>query len=63
MRPGRDVGTWALDRGAGATRQMFEDRFGAANGTVGEFAAGAAAHVRLVDLTELLPELAASGIR
>jgi hypothetical protein len=55
--------SWALDRGPESTRRMFEQRFGPLSLPVAEFTAGLASHVHLIDLTELLPEVAAAERR
>lgn len=57
LRNSKSKVSWALDRGAGSTRALFERRFGAPEMSVAEFVAGPAARVRLVDIASLLPEL------
>lgn len=50
--------SWGLDKSP-STQALFAARFGALSTPIGQFTAEAAAHVRLVDLAELLPEVAA----
>jgi hypothetical protein len=47
---------WALDR-APSTRAIFEERFGSLTMPICQFTAGPGAHVELIDLLPLLPEL------
>ncbi|MCZ0732577.1 hypothetical protein, partial [Mycolicibacterium iranicum] len=49
--------SWALGRSAPSTRERFASRFDPAM-TIAEFTAGPAAHVDVIDLGQLLAELA-----
>lgn len=57
LRSSRSTAAWALDRSP-ATRDLFTERFGPLSMTIADFTYGPAAHVRIVDLTTLLPGLA-----
>lgn len=47
---------WALNRMAEQTRLVFEARFGSTEIRIPDFVNGPAAHVRVVDLEQVLPE-------
>jgi hypothetical protein len=55
----RSTARWALNRGADSTRELYLARFGDLDLPVREFAAGPAAHVRLIDLVNVLPAVGA----
>lgn len=57
LRESASPALWGLDR-ATSTRAMFEQRFGPLTMSIRQFTAGPGAHVELVDLAPLLPELA-----
>jgi hypothetical protein len=59
LRSSRSSATWALNRGADSARLLYLERFGNLDLPVREFTAGPASHVRLVDLAEILPPIAA----
>ncbi len=59
LRTSRSTASWALDKSQ-PTRLLFEQRFGPLTTPIADFTAGPAAHVQMVDLTELLPEVAAA---
>lgn len=48
---------WALNRMADKTKRMFEDRFGSMLVPIPTFVNGPAAHVRIIDLEQVVPEL------
>lgn len=48
---------WALERSSGSLRARFNEQFGNSPLSIKDFTAGPAAHVKLRDLTELLPTL------
>ncbi len=52
---------WALNRMADKTRTLFEDRFGSAEVPIPSFVNGPAAHVRVIDLEQELPQLFGAG--
>lgn len=56
LRGSTSSAQWGLDR-ATTTRAMFEKRFGPLTMPISQFTAGPGAHVELVDLAPLLPEL------
>jgi hypothetical protein len=58
LRTSSAAASWGLDKSM-PTRALFEQRFGALTTPIGEFTGGAAAHVHLLDLADLLPEVAA----
>lgn len=58
LRNSSSPASWALDR-ATSTRLLFEQQFGPLTTTVAEFTAGPGGRVKLVDLVDLLPALAA----
>lgn len=49
---------WGLDNSP-STQVLFAERFGSLTTPIGQFTEEAAAHVRLIDLAEVLPEVAA----
>lgn len=49
--------SWGLDR-ATTTRALFQERFRPLTTSIRDFTAGPGSHVELVDLLQLLPELA-----
>jgi hypothetical protein len=55
LRTSRSSAAWAMNRGSETTRALFEERFGSPDMTIRDFVAGPAAHVRLIDITEILP--------
>jgi hypothetical protein len=55
----RSTARWALNRGADSTRELYVARFGDLDLPVREFTAGPAAHVRLIDLADVLPAVGA----
>ena len=57
LRSSRSPASWALDR-VPATRVLFTQRFGPLSMSIADFTNGPAAHVRIVDLMTLLPEIA-----
>lgn len=52
--------SWALNRQAEKSRQLFEERFGSVDIPIPEFTRGPAAHVKIVDLEQRLPVLSAA---
>jgi hypothetical protein len=52
--------SWALNRQADKSRQLYEQRFGAVDIPIPEFTRGPAAHVRIVDLEQRLPAITAA---
>lgn len=52
--------SWALNRQAEKSRQLFEERFGSVDIPIPEFTRGPAAHVKIVDLERRLPVLSAA---
>jgi len=60
LRGSRSTAAWGLNRGADSTRQLFLDRFGSLAMPIREFTAGPAAHVHLVDLGDLIPQVRAA---
>ncbi|UOY01648.1 hypothetical protein [Blastococcus sp. PRF04-17] len=59
LRTSKSTASWALDKSQ-PTRQLFEQRFGPLAMSIADFTTGPAAHVDILDLTELLPEVAAA---
>lgn len=57
LRTSKSTASWALDKSQ-PTRTLFEQRFGQLGMRIAEFTTGPAAHVRIVDIAELLPEVA-----
>jgi hypothetical protein len=57
LRESTSPASWGLD-GAPSTRAVFQQRFGQLTIRIRDFTAGRGAHVELVDLLPLLPELA-----
>jgi hypothetical protein len=53
----RSTAGWALNRIADNTRDLFEARFGSIDISIPSFVEGAAAHVEIVDLELVLPDL------
>lgn len=49
--------SWALNRQAEKSRQLFEDRFGSVEVPISAFTTGPAAHVAIIDLEDQLPVL------
>jgi hypothetical protein len=49
--------SWALNRQAEKTRELYEDRFGATDIPIPRFTGGPAAHVQLIDLGTVIPSL------
>lgn len=56
LRTSRSTAQWALDRSP-AVNRLFTNRFGPLNTPIGDFTTGPGAHVRLVDLSELAPDV------
>ena len=56
LRESASPAQWGLDR-ATSTRALFKQRFGPLAMPISQFTAGPGAHVELVDLAPLLPEL------
>ena len=56
LRTSRSTIGWALDRSPAAAR-LFTDRFGPLSTPIAKFTAGPAAHVTLVDLAEIAPDV------
>jgi hypothetical protein len=56
LRESTSPASWGLDR-APSTRAVFQQRFGQLTIRIRDFTAGLGAHVELVDLLPLLPEL------
>ena len=52
----RSTAAWALNRGAEETQLLFKKRFGAPLMLIPDFVAGPAAHVRIIDLEQVLPQ-------
>ncbi|MCZ7437721.1 hypothetical protein O7598_15040 [Micromonospora sp. WMMC241] len=59
LRSAKATAAWGLNRSSPRLRQRFEERFGSLDVPIRDFTAGPAGHVELVDLTVLLPEVAA----
>jgi hypothetical protein len=57
LRESRSPVSWALNFGPAPTRQLFVERFGDTNLPIHVFTRVAAAHVRIIDLTEVLPQV------
>jgi hypothetical protein len=57
LRESRSPVSWALNFGPAPTRQLFVERFGDTNLPIHVFTRVAAAHVRLIDLTQVLPQV------
>jgi hypothetical protein len=57
LQSSRSTASWALDRSPG-TRELFTERFGSLSMTIAEFTKGPAVHVRITDLSSMLPEVA-----
>jgi hypothetical protein len=57
LRESRSPVSWALNFGPTPTRQLFVERFGDTNLPIHVFTRVAAAHVRIIDLTEVLPQV------
>jgi hypothetical protein len=57
LRESRSPVSWALNFGPAPTRQLFVERFGDTNLPIQVFTRVAAAHVRIIDLTEVLPQV------
>ncbi|MFC4983544.1 hypothetical protein [Streptomyces atroolivaceus] len=55
LRSSTSTSAWALDRSPGALR-TFESAFGSPNMSIRDFTATHAAHVRITDLCDVLPE-------
>lgn len=51
--------SWALNRQAEKTRELYEDRFGSTDIPIPQFTSGPAAHVQLLDLETVMPGLPA----
>lgn len=49
--------SWALNRQAEKSQQLFERRFGSVDVPIPEFTRGPAAHVKIFDLEQMLPAL------
>jgi hypothetical protein len=49
--------SWALNRQAERTRQLYEAGFGSVDRPIPQFTAGPASHVHLLDLDSILPGL------
>lgn len=49
--------SWALNRQADKTRELYEARFGSTDIRIPDFVTGPAGHVRLIDLEKILPDL------
>ncbi|MFE9914098.1 hypothetical protein ACFYPG_02980 [Micromonospora sp. NPDC005553] len=58
LRSATGSAAWGLNRSSPKLRQRFEEQFGSLDVPIRDFTAGPAAHVELVDLTLLLPEIA-----
>lgn len=52
--------SWALNRQAEKSQQLFEERFGSVDIPIPEFTKGPAAHVNIIDIKQLLPMLSAA---
>lgn len=60
LRSTRQTVAWALGRSSPHARRRFAEKFDAeGNMTIAEFTAGPAAHVEVIDLSSLVPSLAA----
>jgi hypothetical protein len=57
LRESRSPVSWALNFGPAPTRRLFVERFGDTNLPIQMFTRVAAAHVRIIDLTEVLPQV------
>jgi hypothetical protein len=57
LRESRSPVSWALNFGPAPTRQLFVERFGDTNLPIQVFTRVAAAHVRIIDLTDVLPQV------
>jgi hypothetical protein len=57
LRGSRSHASWGLNRGAESTRALFMARFGPLDMPIREFTNGPAAHVRLVNLADVLPQV------
>jgi hypothetical protein len=57
LRESRSPVSWALNFGPAPTRQLFVERFGDTNLPIQVFTRVAAEHVRIIDLTEVLPQV------
>ncbi|SCF06481.1 hypothetical protein GA0070607_5095 [Micromonospora coriariae] len=62
LRGARGTAEWGLNRSSPRLRQGFEERFGPLDVPIRDFTAGPAGRVELIDLTVLLPEVAAAII-
>ncbi|WP_081278007.1 hypothetical protein [Mycolicibacterium fortuitum] len=61
LRSTRQTVAWALGRSSPHTRRRFAEEFDAEGSmTIGEFTAGPAAHIEVIDLSSLVPALAES---
>ncbi|WP_229401683.1 hypothetical protein [Micromonospora okii] len=58
LRSSTGTAAWALNRSSPVLRRRFEERFGSPEVQIRDFVAGPAAHVEMVDLTDLLPAIA-----
>jgi len=56
----RTTARWALGRSTEAVRVWFVERFGSLDVPVAEFRAGPASHVRIEDLSVVLPAVASA---
>ena len=56
LRTSRSTIGWALDRSPAAAR-LFTDRYGPLTTTVAEFASVAARHVKVIDLSDIAPDV------
>lgn len=52
--------SWALNRQAEKSQQLFQEQFGSVNVPIPEFTKGPAAHVTIVDMEQQLPVLSAA---
>jgi hypothetical protein len=57
LRESRSPVSWALNFGPAQTRELFVDRFGDTSLPIAVFTKVAAAHVRLIDLSQVLPQV------
>lgn len=57
LRESRSPVSWALNFGPSQTRELFVERFGDTSLPISVFTKVAAAHVRLIDLTQILPQV------
>ncbi|MFL6098978.1 MAG: hypothetical protein ACJ71T_03385 [Actinomycetales bacterium] len=57
LRESRSPVSWALNFGPTQTRELFVERFGDTSLPIAAFTKVAAAHVKLVDLTQILPQV------